>query len=64
MTRYYTYQMSYGWITIDTKTENPPEDFIAGPFDVTLPEVELIENAASIELNDDATEVIIVKDGE
>lgn len=61
-TRHQTYQMSYGWITIDTKTENPPENFIAGPFDVTLPEVEEIQNAAVIELNEDETEVIIIPD--
>lgn len=56
--------MSYGWITVDTKTENPPEVYIAGPFDVTLPEVADIENAAKIELNEDGTEVVIIKDGE
>lgn len=63
MTRYQTYQMPYGWITIDTKTENPPETFISGPFDVTLPEVALIENAGIIELNEDETEVTVIPDG-
>lgn len=63
-TRYQTYQMEYGWITIDTKTENPPENPIAGPFDVTLPEVDIIQNAGFIELNEDGTEVVVIKDGE
>lgn len=63
MTRYQTYQTDFGWVTIDTKTENPPENFIAGPFDVTMAETELIENAASIELNEDETEVIVTPDG-
>lgn len=63
-TRHQTYQMPYGWITIDTKTENPPENPISGPFDVTIPETTLIENAAKIELNEDGTEVIVTSDGE
>lgn len=63
-TRHQTYQMSYGWITIDTKTENPPENFISGPFDVTMAETGLIENAAKIELSEDETEVIVTSDGE
>lgn len=62
-TRYQTYEMSYGWITIDTKTENPPENYISGPFDVTLAETSLIENAAAIALNENGTEVIVIKDG-
>lgn len=62
-TRHQTYQMPYGWITIDTKTENPPENYIAGPFDVTLAETALIENAAAIALNEDGTEVVVIKDG-
>lgn len=63
-TRHQTYQMEYGWITIDTKTENPPENPLAGPFDVTLPEAEMIENTASIVLNEDGTEVTIIPNGE
>lgn len=64
MTRYQTYQMEYGWITIDTKAENPPENPLAGPFDVTLPEVADIENAAVIELNETEDGVIVIPDGE
>ena len=63
-TRHQTYQMPYGWITIDTKTENPPENFISGPFDVTMAETADIKNAAIIELNEDETEVIVIPDGE
>ena len=62
-TRYQTYQTSYGWITVDTKSENPPETYISGPFDVTLAEVDDIKSAASIELNEDGTEVIVIPDG-
>lgn len=64
MTRYKTYQMEYGWITIDTKTENPPENPLAGPFDVTLPEVDEIKNAAIIELNETEDGVNIIPDKE
>lgn len=63
-TRHQTYQMPYGWITIDTQKENPPVDFIAGPFDVTLPEVADIKSNATIELNESGTDVVIIPDGE
>lgn len=66
MTRYQTYQLTENgnWCTIDTKAENPPEIFFAGPFDVTLPEADMIENTASIVLNEDGTEVTIIPNGE
>jgi len=54
MTRFQTYQTEYGFITIDTHTETPPEDFIAGPFDNTLAEADVIQNGAIIEVVDDS----------
>ena len=32
MANYQTYQTDYGFITIDADSEQPPKDFIAGPF--------------------------------
>lgn len=51
-TRYQTYQMSWGFLTIDTEAETPPDDFIAGPFDVNLTEAGHIQDGASIEIVD------------
>lgn len=54
MTRYQTYQTEYGFITIDTQTEQPPEEFVAGPFDNTETEAQVIENGAIIEVVNDS----------
>lgn len=57
-TRYQTYQTEFGFITIDTKTESAPEEYVAGPFDVNMAEAELIENGASIERDGDQVVVV------
>lgn len=57
MTRFQTYQMPYGFITIDTNTETPPDEFIAGPFMVNIAEAEMIEEGATIEVVDDDVSV-------
>lgn len=49
MTRFKTYQMDYGFITIDTQTEQPPEDYI-DVFDTTVAEADTIQNGAIIEV--------------
>lgn len=51
-TRYQTYQTEFGFITIDTKTETAPEEYIAGPFDVNIAEADLIKEGAVIEVID------------
>jgi len=57
-TRYKTYQMDFGFITIDTQTETAPENYIAGPFDVT--DVEAVQIEASAELAVDNDELTVV----
>lgn len=57
MTRFQTYQMPYGFITIDTNTEQLPEEFVAGPFMVNVTEAEMIEEGATIEVIDDDVSV-------
>lgn len=36
MTRFKTYQMEWGFMTIDTQTEAAPEGYIAGPLVASL----------------------------
>lgn len=50
MTRFQTYQMPYGFITIDTNTEQPPEEYLDGPFNVNLDEAAEIQDGANIEI--------------
>lgn len=57
MTRYKTYQFDWGFMTIDSQTEEAPKDYIAGPFNVTIPEAEMIEKGATIEVVDDQVNV-------
>lgn len=59
MTRYQTYQMPYGFMTIDTQTETAPEEYIA-VFDTTIPEAQVIENGAILEVVED--ELVITPD--
>lgn len=61
-TRHQTYEMPFGWVTIDTRTESAPEGYVSGPYDVTNAEAFDIANAASIELNEDGTGVIVAPD--
>ncbi len=56
-TRYKTYQMDYGFVTIDTQTEQPPENYIA-VFDVS--DVEAVKIEASAELAVDNDELTVV----
>lgn len=56
-TRHQTYQMPYGFITIDTETESAPEDFLAGPFDVT--EIEEVQIRAGADLAVPKDELVI-----
>lgn len=53
MSRYQTYQTDYGFITIDTTTEQPPAEYIAGPFDNTEEEATIIEQGAILEVEGD-----------
>lgn len=57
MTRFQTYQMPYGFITINTTTEQPPEEFIAGPFMVNVAEAQMIQDGAEIEVTEDGNSV-------
>lgn len=59
MTRFKTYQMEWGFVTVDSQTEQPPEGYIAGPFDVTIDEADLIKDGASIEVVGDEVQVIV-----
>ncbi len=59
MTRFQTYQTDFGFITIDTKTETAPENYIAGPFDVTIPEADMIQEGATIEVDGDSVNVYL-----
>lgn len=52
MARYKTYQFDWGFMTIDTQTEDVPEGFTA-EFDNTAKEAQIIENGAIIEVTDD-----------
>lgn len=51
--------MPYGFITIDTRTESAPTEFIAGPFDVNLSEAEMIQDGATIEVVGDEVKVYL-----
>jgi len=51
-TRYKTYQTEYGFMTIDTRTETPPTDYIA-VFDTTIAEADVIESGAIIQVDGD-----------
>lgn len=64
MTRFQTYQITepdengkYNCMTIDTNTEQPPTEFVAGPFNVNMTEAEMIEEGATIEVVDDDVSV-------
>lgn len=51
-TRFQTYETSYGFCTIDTNSEEPPEEYISGPYDVNMSEAELIQDGAGIVIVD------------
>ncbi len=57
MTRHQTYQTEYGFITIDTETEQPPDEFISGPFDVNLDEADQIDQGADLEVTEDGLQI-------
>lgn len=57
MTRFQTYQMPWGFVTVDTNTESAPEEFVAGPFMVNMDEAEMISQGATIEVVDDDVSV-------
>ena len=50
-TRFRTYQYDWGFMTIDTREETAPEGYIA-EFQVNIPEAELIQDGAEIEIVD------------
>ena len=56
--RYYTYKMSWGYMTIDSHTESEPEGF-SEKFPVTIEEAQAIEDGADI--YDENGELIIGK---
>lgn len=63
--RYFTYKTPTGWITFEAVgvIGSITPDNENGPFEVSEQEADAIKNAASIELSEDQTEIIITPDG-
>lgn len=52
MTRHKTYQTHYGFVTIDSQTETPPEEYIAVFDNTELDEVKIRAGGADITVDD------------
>lgn len=53
------YKTEAGWHTYNSNVDQPPTEYVSGPYSVNQDEAQMIEDGAEIMLNEAGTDVIV-----